>query len=97
MPWASCFKFDGVEREFSLALFAAGPPALAPIAIRQSELRLHVGERGQELLLDLQGVRVAEEFRFRSAMKRRLDEGLALGAWDRSVPTAASSRPDRRT
>jgi hypothetical protein len=46
----------------------------------QSELRLHVGERGQELLLDLQGVRVAEEFRFRSAMKRRLDEGLALGA-----------------
>jgi hypothetical protein len=87
MPWPSCFKFDGVEREFSLALFAAGPPAFTPIAIRQSELRLHVGDRGQELLLDLQGVRVAEEFRFRSVMKRRLDEGLALGA-----PYEASAR-----
>jgi hypothetical protein len=76
MPWPSCFKFDGVERD----LFAAGPPTFSPIAIRQSELRLHVGERGQELLLALQGVHVAEEFRFCSAMKRRLDERLALAA-----------------
>jgi hypothetical protein len=80
-------QINRAEREFPLALFAAGPPALIPIAVWQSELQVHIGQRGQELLLYLQGVRLAGEFRFRSAMKRRLNEGLALGA-----PHEASAR-----
>ena len=61
-------------------LFPASPPALAPEAVRQSKLRLDIGERSQELLLDLQGIGFAGEFRLRGALKGRLNEGLALGA-----------------
>jgi hypothetical protein len=44
-------------------LFPAGPPPVVSVAVRQSELRLHIRERGQELLLDLQRMRLACELR----------------------------------
>jgi hypothetical protein len=57
---------------------ASRPPALAHVAVRQPELRLHVGERSQKPSLGLERIRVAGEFRVGRALKGRLNQGLAL-------------------
>src|SRR5208283_2935203 len=63
------------------------PPALALVPLRQSELRPHGGERGEQLLLDLLSMRLADQLRLRSALKSRLNDGLTFGA-----PDEASAR-----
>jgi hypothetical protein len=83
MPWPSCFKFDRVEREFSLALFAAGPPAFTPIAIRQSDFTSASAARSCFSISKECGRRVLLLQRDETP----LDEGLALGA-----PHEASAR-----
>src|SRR5271166_4494368 len=68
-------------------LFPPRPPALVLVPLRQSELRPHGGERGEQLLFDLLSMRLADQLRLRSALKSRLNDGLTFGA-----PDEASAR-----